>query len=57
MLHPDFIAINVWLCTFVTIVSQWITLKLECPQNGYRLFSTNNGNAKKKKKKKKKKSA
>ena len=26
--HPDFIAINVCLCTFITIVSQWITLKL-----------------------------
>ena len=28
ILHPDFITINVWQCTFVTIVSQWITLKL-----------------------------
>ena len=28
ILHPDFITINVWLCTFVTIVSQRITLKL-----------------------------
>ena len=32
ILHPDFIAINVWLCTFVIIVSQWITLKHECPK-------------------------
>ena len=28
-------------------------IKLECPQKGYKLFSTNNGNPKKKKKKKK----
>ncbi len=32
ILHPDFIAINVWLCTFIIIVSQWITLKHECPK-------------------------
>ena len=71
ILQPDFIAINVWLCTFITIVSQWITLKRECPQKGYNfnplrhkiwrashLFSNNNtcnGNPKKKIKKKKKK--
>ena len=25
-------------CIFVTIVSQWITLKLECPQKGYKFW-------------------